>query len=739
MLDEKSRALQDRLEEYVLAITDRSPKAGRDMYVCPFCGSGTGESETGAFSIDRKCEDGVLRWKCFACNESGDIFDLAAKLNGLDPKPSLQVKNAILRALGEPEIQPGEYQKPDDVIVNDEPPQLSEDVPIQTGPEVGEYVRNQPERKESFLRVYGPDRLRMYTDNHPRGYWREPLSEIEAEMDLRDYNHYFHTVRGRDGRVLYVTGKRLLEGGKTDYDFDLTRECLQYYFRAAHYMIDVTDYHRGLSKETLDRFNVGFDPDWKHPVHEGDPKAHYKDAPRSPRLIIPTGPDTYLARDTRPASALFGDSKNHVKKKVNGSPVFNLEALRTAEQPIWIVEGEIDALSIIDVGGEAIGLGSKNNADKFLRYVSNHWSKSQQPFIIAMDNDKAGREAALKLRVGLAQMDAPFISMGADVFGEYKDANELLMADRGALRWIVSSARRQTEDRSELEKAIEEGKKASEELENLYREKRISEYNKNAQATVYLNEFIDMIGENANTPCVSTGFTNLDRALDGGLYEGLYIVGALSSLGKTTLVMQIADQIATQGHDVLIFSLEMARSELLSKTISRLTLQLNLEDGGSDQCPKTSRGITDGRRWGGYSDEEIDLINRAVNEYETFSDHIYIREGLGDIRVQYPEDDPKAGQHKTKSIWESVNEHVMVTGRTPVVIVDYLQILAPYNDRLSDKQNTDKSVLELKRLSREYKTPVIAVSSFNRENYNKAVSMTAFKESGERQSRHAVQ
>jgi len=36
----------------------------------------------------------------------------------------------------------------------------------------------------------------------------------------------------------------------------------------------------------------------------------------------------------------------------------------------------------------------------------------------------------------------------------------------------------------------------------------------------------------------------------------------------------------------------------------------------------------------------------------------------------------------------------------------------------------------LKRISRDYKTPVIGVSSFNRENYSQAASMAAFKESG---------
>ena len=50
--------------------------------------------------------------------------------------------------------------------------------------------------------------------------------------------------------------------------------------------------------------------------------------------------------------------------------------------------------------------------------------------------------------------------------------------------------------------------------------------------------------------------------------------------------------------------------------------------------------------------------------------------------------------------------------------------------RATDKQNTDKNVLELKRISRDYQIPVLAISSFNRENYLEPVSMSAFKESG---------
>lgn len=56
--------------------------------------------------------------------------------------------------------------------------------------------------------------------------------------------------------------------------------------------------------------------------------------------------------------------------------------------------------------------------------------------------------------------------------------------------------------------------------------------------------------------------------------------------------------------------------------------------------------------------------------------------------------------------------------------------MKPSDPRATDKQNTDRAVVELKRISRDFDIPVFAVSSFNRENYRNAVSMEAFKESG---------
>ena len=231
-----------------------------------------------------------------------------------------------------------------------------------------------------------------------------------------------------------------------------------------------------------------------------------------------------------------------------------------------------------------------------------------------------------------------------------------------------------------------------------------------------LQQFINGIAESVKTEAIPTGFEALDGVLDGGLYEGLITVGAISSLGKTSLCLQIADQVAAAGHDVLYFSLEMARAELMSKSISRHTARLAMERQIDIKNAKTARGVTDGKRYQSYSKTETQLIQDAVKAYGAYADRLYIQEGIGDIGAE--------------QIRQTIEKHIRFTGRRPLVLVDYLQIIAPHNERATDKQNVDKSILELKRMSRDYKLPLIAISSLNRMGYNEKITLEFFKETG---------
>lgn len=584
--------LKGYLRNYVESVTQKSK--GANLYVCPLCGSGTGKSGTGAFSI----KNGTS-WKCFSCNAGGDIFDLYGAINGTTDH------NEQLRGLSELYgVQVASYRST-----------AQEDF--------------SPENQN-------PAKNERYTHNSIH-------TSVYTQAETEDYTDFF----------------------------------LQ-----AHKAVEQTDYwkKRGLSKETVDRFKLGYVAEWRHPKA---PKA-----PTSPRLIIPTSTGSYLARDTR--DEIPAEQKPYSKSKVGSIQLFNKRALQTATKPIFIVEGELDALSIIEVGGEAVALGTTTKSKALVELL-----KAQAPaqaLIIALDNDEAGQRASRELTEGLQGLNIPCYSFNP--CGEYKDANEALQRDREALTIAVAEA-------EHLQDEEEQAKRDA--------------YLKNSTAN-YLQSFINGIADSVDTPYIPTGFKKLDSVLDGGLYEGLYIVGAISSLGKTTIITQIADQIARAGTDVLIFSLEMARAEIMAKSISRHTLQSVLATGGDIRNAKTARGITTGKRYIDYSQTERDLINNAIMEYSQYAQNIYISEGVGDIGAE--------------QIRETVQKHILYTGKTPVVIIDYLQILAPYSERATDKQNTDKAVMELKRISRDYKTPVIGISSFNRANYKEAVTMEAFKESG---------
>lgn len=456
------------------------------------------------------------------------------------------------------------------------------------------------------------------------------------------------------------------------------------YFKKCQGNLSQTDYHtrRGISEAVASRFMLGYEPSFTayEQTERGSVKATWK------ALIIPTGRGSYAARNTDPNA----DKRNRWRKSSGGAALFNPKCLESATKPIFIVEGELDALSIIEVGGEALALGSTDNWRKLTKLLE--IQKPTQPLLLALDNDTDGQKKSGELAAELEKMGVIFYRI--DPYGGHKDANEALMADREAFT-----------------AAIERGEKIEEEALEAEREKYIQ-----TNTAAHLQAFLNGIAASVDTPFIPTGIPTLDKILDGGLYEGLYVVGAISSLGKTTLVTQIADQIAQQGHDVLIFSLEMARSEIMAKSISRHTLLDVMRNGGNMKDAKTTRGITTGIRYLNYSQVEKDLIQRAVTEYGSYAKNIYIHEGIGDIGVE--------------QIRDTVQRHITFTGKTPVVVIDYVQILAPADIRATDKQNTDKAVLELKRISRDYKTPVIGISSLNRASYKEAISMEAFKESG---------
>jgi replicative DNA helicase len=220
---------------------------------------------------------------------------------------------------------------------------------------------------------------------------------------------------------------------------------------------------------------------------------------------------------------------------------------------------------------------------------------------------------------------------------------------------------------------------------------------------------------------ISTGFMELDKKLGyGGLQTGrLYALGGITSLGKTTFALNIADNIASssQRNDVLIFSLEMSKYELVSKIYSRNMNRLNIDmkNGVSKTATEIMHFDRGGTRIAQWVNESIDLLNRAKEIYRQYAKHLMILECSNDFGV--------------KNIRENLVKFHDLRCMPSVVIVDYLQILAPESVR-TDKQSVDKNILELKRLSRDFNIAMVVISSFNRSGYASDVDFKSFKESG---------
>lgn len=359
----------------------------------------------------------------------------------------------------------------------------------------------------------------------------------------------------------------------------------------------------------------------------------------------------------------------------------DIEAAFSDNEAVFVTESETDALVLLQAGANAVGVGLDGGHDK----IKDYEGPLPERVYILSDGTSFGEDASKRIKKAFKghNREATILHLP----NQYNSLKEFAEGDEGLLKCLL--------------------------VGNAW---EVYEYEQTTSAGSYLEKFWDDV--QAKTPAIQTGFSKLDNELGGGIYEGLYIVGAVSSLGKTTFCLQLADQLAFIGHDVIIFSLEMARYELMAKSLSRLTLQLSggLDNPSKTKNAKTARALTDPARVAQFDFVERDLIDAATKEYSGFASHLWINEGMGTIG--------------TAQIRDFIKKHIEIKGNVPIVFIDYLQILASPDPRMTDKQATDRNVFELKRISREFKCPIIAVSSFNRDNYTAALNMAAFKESG---------
>lgn len=407
---------------------------------------------------------------------------------------------------------------------------------------------------------------------------------------------------------------------------------------------------RGISQDTATAYKLGYDT-------------------RTGFLIVPTSRYYYVARNTNPeAENRYNNPKGAKIELFNAQAIYNEES-----RPVFIVEGAFDALSIIEAGGLATALNSTSNYKKVLDMVKKQTTKST--LILCLDNDAAGARATAELETGLKELNISYIT--ADICGGYKDPNEALKADRMAFFDAVKATERRTSKPDNTADYISKRMAAD-----------IQQFRKDAER--------------------KTGFKNLD-GVAGGIYAGLYSVGGISSVGKTTFISQLVEQMAEQGQHVLFFSMEQSRLEIVSKSIARRTARKDAATA------VTSLSI----RKGYLPKNALD----AADEYvKAVGDRLSVIEGNFSCTVGY--------------IREYVTAYKEKNGVRPIVVIDYLQTLKADVDPQTGRKPTDtrqiveSNVTELKRMSRSLEIPVFVISSVNRSNYLAPIDFEAFKESG---------
>jgi len=178
---------------------------------------------------------------------------------------------------------------------------------------------------------------------------------------------------------------------------------------------------------------------------------------------------------------------------------------------------------------------------------------------------------------------------------------------------------------------------------------------------------------------ISTGFKSLDNKLNGFRPSNLIILAARPSVGKTSLMLNIAQNTAVLNKvPIGIFSLEMSRDELVIRMVSA--------QSGID-----SFKITSGR----LSDSDMAAYGEAMGV-------------LGDAPI-YIDDTPSISimELRTKARRLCVDKGVQM------IMVDYLQLMRGRNAENRVQEVTEIS-WGLKALAKELKIPVVTVAQLNR-------------------------
>ena len=396
--------------------------------------------------------------------------------------------------------------------------------------------------------------------------------------------------------------------------------------------------------------------------------------------------------------------KGYFKLSSIAQPIFFTSALnKTTENTIFITEGELDALSIFQAGGFAASVGGGGGDSKLLEFLEKERCQGKSwKLILALDSDEAGKEHANKLAAKLKSLGFAFSTL--EMAAKCKDPNEWLQTSPETLKKAILKAKQWAGSDS-----------IREEEKNLTQDSLVKYSAANA-----LKQFEKNISSGRYKP-TPTGLKAFDDMLGGGLYPGLYVIAAATGFGKSTFCLQLADELAIRGEDVVYFSLEMSQDELIARSLSRLTYLKARDKKCDKECARTTRAILQrsiiARNDRQFIAEYNQVYSDALDAFARMADRLFYRDGSAD-RITITEVEKFVGQ-------------LVESGRRPFVFIDYLQFLKTDIQNLTDKQQADRVIEALKRLSTRYGITVVAISSINRQSYSSKAALSALKESGQ--------
>ncbi len=180
-----------------------------------------------------------------------------------------------------------------------------------------------------------------------------------------------------------------------------------------------------------------------------------------------------------------------------------------------------------------------------------------------------------------------------------------------------------------------------------------------------------------------TGFPPLDNVLSGMQKSDLVILAARPSVGKTSLALDFARQIAKTGASVGIFSIEMSKEQLADRLICA-------EAGVDLWKMRTGRLSSEG-----FPDDDFSRINRAMAV-------------LAEAPI-YIDDSASSNVMEIRTLARRLQSEQGIS----FLIIDYLQLLEG-DAREGRVQEVSQISRALKGLARELNIPVLALSQLSR-------------------------